>query len=72
MLTPFLLLPPHTQPGDVVVDMTAGSLVTAIACLRMARYCICAEKDTESQLLPKAQDRLRLVTNHRARGAWGV
>lgn len=31
--------------GEIVLDNTAGSMTTAIACINTSRRCICMEKD---------------------------
>ena len=33
--------------GDLVLDFTAGSMTTAIACMNTGRKCICIEKDED-------------------------
>lgn len=35
----------YTNQGDLVLDNTAGSMTTAIACINTNRRCICIEKD---------------------------
>lgn len=41
------LIETYTNPGDTVLDFTAGSFSTAIACMDLDRNCICAENDEE-------------------------
>ena len=41
------LIRTYTNPGDVVLDPTAGSMTTAIACLNTGRGYICIEKDPD-------------------------
>lgn len=38
------LIKTYTNPGDTVLDFTAGSFTTGIACMDLDRNCICAEK----------------------------
>jgi DNA modification methylase len=44
------LIRTYTNPGDVVLDPTAGSMTTAIACLNTGRGYICIEKDPDEYL----------------------
>ena len=37
----------YTNEGELVLDNTAGSMTTAIACLNTGRRCICIEKDDD-------------------------
>ena len=37
----------YTNEGELVLDNTAGSMTTAIACINANRRCICIEKDEE-------------------------
>jgi site-specific DNA-methyltransferase (adenine-specific) len=39
------LVKTYTQPGETVLDFTAGVFSTAIACIRTGRKCICIEQD---------------------------
>lgn len=39
------LVKTYTNEGDLVLDNTAGSMTTAIACINTNRKCICIEKD---------------------------
>ena len=41
------LIRTYTNPGDIVVDPTAGSMTTAIAAINTGRGYICMEKDPE-------------------------
>ena len=39
------LVKTYTNEGEIVLDNTAGSMTTAIACINTSRRCICMEKD---------------------------
>ena len=39
------LVKTYTNEGEIVLDNTAGSMTTAIACINTSRRCICIEKD---------------------------
>ena len=39
------LIKTYTNEGELVLDNTAGSMTTAIACINTNRRCICIEKD---------------------------
>lgn len=41
------LIRTYTNPGDVVLDPTAGSMTTAIACLQTGRQYVCIEQDAD-------------------------
>lgn len=41
------LIKTYTNPGDLVLDTTAGSMTTAIAAINTGRQFICMEKDAE-------------------------
>ena len=51
----------YCKPGVLVVDSTAGSLKTAIACLRTGRRCVVFEK--EDNLVKEATQRLHQAFN---------
>ena len=41
------LIKTYTNEGELVLDNTAGSMTTAIACINTGRRCICIEKDDD-------------------------
>ena len=41
------LIKTYTNEGELVLDNTAGSMTTAIACINTNRRCICIEKDDD-------------------------
>lgn len=49
----------YSPPNSVVCDTTAGCLGTAMACLRLSRFCIVGEQQTEGDMLDNAWERLR-------------
>lgn len=45
------LIKSYSNPGDLILDNTAGSMTTAIAAINTCRRCICIEKDEAYYLL---------------------
>lgn len=50
------LIKTYTNEREIVLDFTAGSMSTAIACLNTNRKCICVEKDKE--IFEKGKERV--------------
>ncbi len=51
------LIKTYTNENDVVLDPTAGSGTTAVACINTNRRCIAIEKDTTEGYFQVMQDR---------------